>query len=192
MKLSHPRTLLVCACLLAATTPAGAEIWEGWHIPVADGFQRLRFGMDRATTSELLLGQGYKALHARAGTLRFERRLDGQTIELLAEFVEDARAGEGGRLCRLQLLWDRLEIPTARAMRLFESWERELERRYELPVFADEDGANALEGGRGRFVRLYQGPEMQAVLELRAVRPIQFRMLLTLDSPQLRPSLPGG
>jgi hypothetical protein len=184
--------ILVGLALALHASQVGGELWDGWHAPLADGYGNLRFGMDRATVAQLLSEAGYRPLNARSGTLRFAGKLDGQSVELLAEFRADARAGEGGRLCRIQLHWDGLGGPTSRALALFERWESELARRYEAPLLAEEDGANALEGGRGRFVRLHQGPEMQAILELRAVRTNRFRMLLTLDSPQLQPKLPGG
>ena len=178
--------------LLALALPAHAQPWEGWFIPVADGWAPLRFGMDRESTARRMDDAEFATRPAREGTLRFEKRIDGQIVELIANFQENTQEGVGGELYRIQVSWNRLEMPRPTAMRLYQRITDALARVYGQPIHEEDDGIGALDGGRGHVFLVFQGPEMQAMAELKAIRPNQFALYLTLDSPQFHPELPGG
>jgi len=174
--------------LLLAGPAVAQDPWEGWVGPPADGIWGLRFGMDRATVDATLVARGLQEAHARAGTMRHIGRENGRTLEVLTLFDADAR---GDRLYRIQVRWDDMDGSPERAQRFFDAWDEWLSGRYGGPLFRTDGGSDLLTGS-GASLRLYQGTEMQAILELKAPRPGRLDLTLLLDYPQLHPELPGS
>lgn len=181
--------VLLVVFLLSLATPAVAQDpWEGWVGPPADGLWGLRFGMDRVTVDARLQEIGLRQAHARTGTMRHAGHLEDRSLEVVTLYHEDAR---GERLYRIQVRWDDLQGPPEKSIRLFDRWDQWLQERYGWPLLESGAGSGLLTGS-GASLRLYQGPEMQAILELKSPRPGRIDMALILDHPQLHPDLPGS
>lgn len=177
--------------LLESAVVRAQEPWLGWHGPPAEGAYGMRFGMDRATVEEAAHAAGLKTRRSRAGTLRFEGRLEGYSVEVVAEFLDDARGGLGGRLTRIHLRWPELPLGASKAVQLFEAFEERMTRRHGTPLLRRDSNPGELSTGRGAYQRLYRDVELQAVLELKATRPERYDLSLLLDYPQLTPQLTG-
>lgn len=161
-----------------------AEPWVGWYGPLDDGLLGLRFGMDRFEVGRRMRERGLEGQASRPGTQRFEGALLGSTGEVLTEFRPDAQAPNGERLSRVQISW-RIDGVPNRAVDLFERLDAMLESRYGEPLLSTEDGYAALDSGWGEFRRGYVGPQAKALLVVEAIRSQRFRVVISLESPQL-------
>lgn len=188
------RRLTVLFCLLFVAFGAGAQDpqWTNWHGPVADGWLGLRFGMGRVQVSRWIEGLGLKAENSRAGTMRHRGKLSKKRVQVVTGFVEDRYSGRNGRLHHIELIWPEVDLTPSRAYESFQALEARLKERYGDPFFEDNGGRVTIINGGGRILQVYQGPEMQAVLEIESAARGQFNMRLVLDSPQLHPDLPGS
>ena len=171
----------------AFDTPVDAQPWVGWHGPIDDGLLGLRFGMDRFATARSLRERGLEGQHSRSQTQLFGGQVLGHSGEVLTEFRPDTQAPTGERLSRIQIMW-RIDGLPNRAMALFERLDGLLASRYGTPLLAEEDGYAALDNGWGSFQRGYVGPQAKAYLVVEAIRNQRFRVVLSLESPQLHVS----
>ncbi len=185
------RLILVLSLAMTACS-ASAQPWELWHVPIADGWGEIRFGMSRSEAVALVEAKGLRADNARAGTLRHVGKLDGRSAQVVTAYVADRVSGRSGRLYHIEVYWPEVHNTATGALARYRELEAEMEERYGPPVYEDDDGAGALRSASGRFIRIFQGPEMQAVLDLSAVKRNHYQLRMTLDSPQLHPKLPGS
>jgi hypothetical protein len=167
------------------------EPWLGWHGPPAEGIYGMRFGMDRATVEAKAEAAGLTVRRSRHGTLRFDGRLEGYSAELVAEFVDDALGGLGGRLRRIQVRWTDFPVMAEQAVGLFRDLDADLRARHGAPLVVRNSSPNQLSTGMGIYRRVYRDVELQAVLELKAPRPDRYDLTLGLEYPQLSPELSG-
>jgi hypothetical protein len=191
---SSLRTLFFIALLMLLVTPSVAQdpAWESWHGPVSDGWLGLRFGMGRFQVARQVESFGLKPENSRSGTMRHRGKLEKKSVQVVTDFVEDRWSGRSGRLHHIELIWLEVGITADRAYSTFESIETELETRYGLPVHEQGGGRSTIINAGGRVLRVYRGPEMQAVLEIESAARGRYNMRLVLDSPQLHPELPGS
>lgn len=161
-----------------------AEPWVGWHGPLDDGLLGLRFGMDRFSVARVLRERGLSGRHSREHTLLFGGTILSRNGEILTEFRPDPTAPNGERLSRIQLMWTIEGVPHG-ALGLFERLDAMLRSRYGEPRMVEEDGFAALDSGWGQYVRGYVGTQAKAVLHLESTRRERYRLLLSLESPQL-------
>lgn len=164
--------------------PRGSQPWVGWHGPLDDGLLGLRFGMDRFAVSRILRERGLDGRPSRPQTQRFEGPILGHPGEVLTEFRPDAQAPTGERLSRIQIMW-RIDGLPNRAVELFGKLEGMLVSRYGDPLLSEDDGYAALDNGWGKNRRGYVGTQAKALLEVEAIRSQRFRVVLSLESPQL-------
>lgn len=172
-----------------AALPSLAQVpWNGWHGPPSEGIAGVRFGMDRESVGMAAREAGLHQLDARRGTMRFGGRLHDRRVELLVEFHEDP---VGHRLSRIQLTWDDLKGGAGGAVRFFEGIDAKLTAGHGPPLARQDSSPGQLSTGTGAYLRLYRDVELQAVLELKAIRPDRYNLTLMMDYPQLQPELAG-
>lgn len=164
--------------------PRGSQPWVGWHGPLDDGLLGLRFGMDRFAVSRILRERDLEGRPSRPQTQRFEGSILGHPGEVLTEYRPDPHAPTGERLSRIQIMW-RIDGLPNRAVELFGKLEGMLASRYGEPLLAEDDGYAALDNGWGKNRRGFVGTQAKALLEVEAVRSQRFRVVISLESPQL-------
>lgn len=177
-------------CCGVTPSPAAAQApWRGWYGPPADGMFGVRFDMDPTSADEALAPLKLRRLSGRVYSLRYEGKLIGVTAELVCDFLPDATDAARERLNRITVMWSDISGGTHRALTLFETLDAVLKQRYNEPKLAKDATEGTLSTGAGFWVRIYQGPEMHAQLDLRASAPERYYVRLVLDYPQLHPEL---
>ncbi|NNM33860.1 MAG: hypothetical protein HKO53_12375 [Gemmatimonadetes bacterium] len=182
---------LLALLLFSVGSAAAQDPWEGWFGPPSDGIYGVRFGMDRTTVDALFQKMGLRQATARPGTMRHVGKLEGHSAEVVTEFEEDLYSGVGGRLYRIRITWPDLRLRAGKALQWFDRWDRDYAERYGPPRAQRDPGRSNLVNAVASYLRLYQGTQMQAILELKAPKPGRLDLILLLDSPQLHPALPG-
>lgn len=175
-------------CGFAGSARAQAP-WIDWYGPPADGMYGLRFGMDPASADEALAPLGLRRASGRVGSLRYEGKLDGVPAELVCDFLPDAAGATHQRLYRIAVLWNDVGGGTRRPLALFRTLDARLSQRYDRPKHTRDATEGTLSTGAGYWLRVYQGVEMHAQLDLRSRGPERYYVRLVLDYPQLHPEM---
>lgn len=186
------RSTLSVFVLFFAAVAAHAQPWESWHLPLADGWGELRFGMERSDVIPLIEALGLKPEHGRTGTVRHVGDLGGREANVITSYQSDRYSARGGRLYHIEIYWPEFAVTATKAIDRYREMEQELMARYGPPYYEEDDGVGALRSASGRFLRVFQGPEAQVVLDLSAVSRDRFQLRIVYDSPQLHPDLPGS
>ena len=179
----------VLSCGLAPSRAAAQAPWLGWYGPPADGMFGVRFAMDLTSADEALAPLGLLRLSGRTGSLRYQGKLDGVKGELVCDFLADGNGPGRERLYRIAVMWSDISGGTHHALTLFRTLDARLKQRYDQPKLAKDATEGTLSTGSGYWLRIYQGPEMHAQLDLRAQGPERYYVRLVLDYPQLHPEL---
>lgn len=172
----------LCAPEILAQKP-----WVGWHGPLSDGIMGFRFGMDRRTVREVAQGRRVKAAPARGETLRYTGSFLSEQGELVLEFAPDESRPGQEVLTRIRIGWEGIAGGGGRPQAMFESLSTLLEERYGPAMFRRDATMQEISSGYRDALLVFEGPQMQAQLSLKAAGKQSLRLMLLLVSPQLDP-----